>query len=123
MQMCGSGGGGGGSGSGSGRGRGSVRTFSSMGMGGSRGGGSMVDITAGSLPGDDPTSPRLSVRGYGEGVFQVNETLVHGSVILLPKTYYIWEATKFEDITVESLAMFTLIYPTIEVLFIGELSR
>ena len=73
-----------------------ARRFSSVGMGGSRGGGSMVDITAGSLPGDDPTSPRLSVRGFGEGVFQVNETLVHGSVALLPKTYYIWEAAKFE---------------------------
>ena len=37
-----------------------VRRFSSVGMGGSRGGGSMVDITAGSVPGDDENFPRLS---------------------------------------------------------------
>lgn len=94
------------------------RPFSSVGIGGSRGGGAMVDITSGPIKGDEGV-PRLSVRGYGEGVFQINEALVHGSIMLLPKTYYIWNAEKFEDITIESLSMLALIHPTLEVVFIG----
>ena len=91
----------------------SLRNFSTRGMGGV----GLVDITSAGY--DDQEVPRLSVRGFGESCFQVNETLVHGSVIILPHSYYIWEATKFEDITKESLALFTLIHPTIEVLFLG----
>jgi len=63
--------------------------------------------------------PRMSVRGYGEDCFQVNETHVHGSVVILPHSFFIWEAKTFEDITKESLSLFTMLHPTIEVLFIG----
>ncbi len=81
-------------------------------------GAGLVDIMAGGLKDDEV--PRLSVRGYGEGCFQVNETHVQGSIFLLPHTYYIWEGVdKYEDITKDSLMLFPLIYPTIEVLFLG----
>ena len=76
------------------------------------------DITEGPLPGDEGV-PRLSVRGFGDYCFQINETQANGSIILLPKTFYIWDVKRFEDITIESLSVFTLIHPTIEVLFIG----
>ena len=59
------------------------------------------------------------MRGFGPHTFQVNESEVHGSVILLPKTYFMWNARKFEDITLESLAIFPLIHPRLEILFVG----
>ena len=80
------------------------------------GGGGMVDILH-SHNADE--KPRMSVRGYGEECFQVNETHVHGSCIILPHSFFIWEAKTFEDITKESLGIFTMLHPTIEVLFIG----
>ena len=88
----------------------SNRAFSSLGKG--------QDIFA-NVAKTEEQSPRLSVRGFGPHTFQVNESEVHGSVILLPKTYFMWNARKFEDITLESLAIFPLIHPRLEILFVG----
>ena len=51
------------------------------------------------------TTPQ--VRGYGNDCFQVNETLVHGSVILLPTTFLMWKVNSVEDITIENLSYFS----------------
>ncbi len=64
-------------------------------------------------------APRLQVRGYGNDCFQVNETLVHGSVILLPTTFLMWKVNSVEDITIENLSIFQFVYPRLEVLFLG----
>ena len=77
-----------------------------------------LDILSVGTPREED-APRLQVRGYGNHCFQVNETLVHGSVLLLPKTFFIWKATALEDISIESLSMFEFVYPRLEVLFVG----
>lgn len=61
----------------------------------------------------------ISIRGYGDTSFQVNEVQVNQSVLLFRKSFLLWNARTFEDITVDSLALFSLLHPTIEVLFIG----
>ena len=67
----------------------------------------------------DEGAPRLQVRGYGKDCFQVNETLVHGSVLLLPTTFLMWKVKSVEDITIENLTIFQFVYPRLEVLFLG----
>ena len=67
----------------------------------------------------DPGETRVIVRGYGDHAFQINDVLVQQSVILLPKSFYLWNAKTFSDITIESLALFQVLYPTLEVLFVG----
>lgn len=61
----------------------------------------------------------ISIKGYNEYSFQVNDVLVNQSVILLPKSFLLWNAKKFQDITIESLSIFPLIFPTIEIIFVG----
>jgi uncharacterized protein len=62
---------------------------------------------------------RVSIRGYGETSFQVNNVLVRQSVLLTPHAFLLWKARTFEDITIESLSVFELLYPGVEVVFIG----
>ena len=81
-----------------------------------------LDILSVGAPREDD-APRLQVRGYGNHCFQVNETLVHGSVFLLPKTFFMWKVKSVEDITIESLSVFQFVYPRLEVLFIGMGAR
>lgn len=64
-------------------------------------------------------NPKPFVVKYGDHAFQINNVLVRQSVILLPNSFLLWNARSFQDITVKSLALFPLLYPTLEVLFIG----
>lgn len=61
----------------------------------------------------------MQVRGYGDTSFQLNEVQVNQSVLLFSKSFLLWNACTFEDLTIESLYPFELLHPTIEVLFIG----
>lgn len=79
---------------------------------------SITDIVSGGTKGQG-SSDRTFVRGYGDHAFQINDTLVRNSVILLPTSYFIWKALKFEDINEESLSIFPLLFPTIEMVLIG----
>lgn len=61
----------------------------------------------------------VNVRGYGDTSFQINEVQVNQSVLLFRKSFLLWNARTFKDITIESLSIFAMLHPTIEVLFIG----
>lgn len=76
---------------------------------------SMADILA-------PTAADLlkpKIISFGDHAFQVNDVVVRQSVILLPNNFLLWNARTFEDITIKSLSVFTSLYPTPEILFIG----
>jgi len=62
---------------------------------------------------------QTQVRGYGETFFQINDVQVNQSVLLFRTSFLLWNARTFDDITVENLAPFVLLHPTLEVLFIG----
>ena len=81
-----------------------------------------LDILSVGAPKEED-SPRLQVRGYGDHCFQVNETLVHGNVLLLPKTFFMWKVKSVQDINIENLSLFQFVYPRLEVLFIGMGAR
>jgi len=69
--------------------------------------------------GSSSQGQRMSIRAFGDHSFQINDVVVNQSVILLPKSFFLWNARTYEDITLESLAVFPILHPTIEVLFIG----
>jgi len=52
--------------------------------------------------------------------FLVNDTELKGSVLALPRSTLLWRASRFEDVSVESLALLPLIEPRIEILLIGS---
>lgn len=62
---------------------------------------------------------RIQVKGLGETSFKIDETLVSQSVILLPHSFLLWNAKTFEDINEKSLFLFPLIFPALEVLYVG----
>jgi uncharacterized protein len=64
-------------------------------------------------------SNKPSIVAFGDKAFQVNNILVRQSVILLPDHFLMWDARTFEDITIDNLSMLALVFPTIEVLFVG----
>jgi len=79
---------------------------------------SITDVVSGSSVGQG-VEDRTFVTGYGDHAFQVNDCLVRDSVVLLPESYFIWKARTFEEITLDSLSVFTALFPTIEMVIIG----
>lgn len=75
----------------------------------------MDDLLA---PGPDEVQ-RPNILGFGDHAFQINNVLVRQSVIVMPDHFLLWNARSFEDITIKNLSIFPIIYPTIEILFIG----
>mmetsp|Transcript_11392 Transcript_11392/g.11419 ORF Transcript_11392/g.11419 Transcript_11392/m.11419 type:complete len:164 (-) Transcript_11392:159-650(-) len=67
----------------------------------------------------DNDSDRIFVTGYGDHSFQINDTLVRNSVILMPSSFLLWNCRDSSDITLEKLSIFPILIPTVEVLFIG----
>ena len=61
----------------------------------------------------------LSILAFGDHCFQVNDILVRQSILLFKDHFLLWSANDFDDITIESLHIFTVLYPTIEILLIG----
>ena len=64
-------------------------------------------------------APPMNITAFGDKAFQVNDKFIKQPILLLPHSVYMWQVKDFDDITVESLSLFTLVYPTIEILFIG----
>ena len=62
---------------------------------------------------------RIQVKGLGETSFKIDETMVPQSVILLPHSFLLWNAKTFEDINEKSLFLFPLMFPALEVLYVG----
>ena len=71
------------------------------------------------LESDQQSSEKVFVRGYGENSFQINDCVVEAPVLLLPRSFFIWNCENIEDINFDKLTLFSIVKPTIEALFIG----
>ena len=87
-------------------------------------GGGFNDILDAKVKLGSQTKPTLVA--YGDHAFQINDIhcekcveKIRQSVILLPNSFLLWNAKTVEDITIDNLTVFTTLYPTLEVLFIG----
>ena len=68
---------------------------------------------------DDETSKKVYIKGYGDNAFQINDYIVPNAVCLLPSSFFIWNCKQYSELTLEHLSLFTVVYPRIEILFIG----
>merc|ERR1712150_68538 len=59
------------------------------------------------------------VTGYTTKGFRVQGNRVFGSIALLQQGFYSWRPTRANEITVESLQLFTVTDPRIEILVLG----
>ncbi|XP_065179285.1 NADH dehydrogenase [ubiquinone] 1 alpha subcomplex assembly factor 3-like [Sycon ciliatum] len=59
------------------------------------------------------------VHAYSPVGFTISSRRVFGPVCLLPNCFMQWKVMRKEDITPESLVIYPLLYPKIEVLIIG----
>ena len=57
--------------------------------------------------------------GFTHRGFIVNEAELEGSVVLLPRSAFLWKPKTIEEVTVESLSLVSLLEPGIEILLIG----
>ena len=62
---------------------------------------------------------RIQVKAFGEMCFKLDDVMVKQSVLLFPHSFLLWSAKTFEDINMESLAIFPYMFPAVEILFIG----
>lgn len=74
------------------------------------------DVLKGTVPGK---RARISVTGYTDTGFEIDNLLVQGSVVLLPTCAFLWKARTAADITVPSLAIVTVLHPVPELLLLG----
>lgn len=85
-----------------------IKSFSSLGK--------EFDIIQPPRPGE---KIRTIVQAFGDTSIKVNDVICRQSIICLSSEFLLWEPRTFDDITIESLSIFELMYPTLEVLFIG----
>ncbi|XP_058951222.1 NADH dehydrogenase [ubiquinone] 1 alpha subcomplex assembly factor 3 [Pocillopora verrucosa] len=59
------------------------------------------------------------VMSYSTRGFTVKDIKVFGSVVIFPSAFYHWRIKKPEDITADSLTLFTIMEPPIEIVVVG----
>ncbi|TMW56812.1 hypothetical protein Poli38472_006822 [Pythium oligandrum] len=62
---------------------------------------------------------KISVTEYDDGGFVVNDVNLRGGVVLFPEIAMLWKPKRFEEITKESLELFTFANPPVEILVLG----
>jgi len=72
---------------------------------------------------DHEDLPKLQWTGYGHNTFEINELLVHGSVIATPSVFLCWKPKTAKDITVDSLSLLKYLNPKPELLILGTGNR
>ena len=71
-----------------------------------------------SVKGVPPVITSYSTRG-----FTIQGNKVFGSIAILPQGFYAWKVDTWKDITIESLQLFTVVVPRIEIILIGTGDR
>ncbi|EQC29405.1 hypothetical protein SDRG_12868 [Saprolegnia diclina VS20] len=62
---------------------------------------------------------KVSISEYDDGGFVVNDVNMRGSVALMPNIAMMWKPRSLDEITIESLNVFTVANPPIEILVLG----
>ena len=78
-----------------------------------------IDVVVSDLHDKVSGKRRIQVKGLGVTSFKIDEVLVNQSVILLPHSFLLWNAKTFDDINEKSLFLFPLMFPALEILFVG----
>jgi len=60
-----------------------------------------------------------SIHGFNDNAFLINDVCLYGSMIVFSNCYFLWRARTISDITIESLRIVELHYPTPSLLLVG----
>ncbi|XP_030898223.2 NADH dehydrogenase [ubiquinone] 1 alpha subcomplex assembly factor 3 [Melopsittacus undulatus] len=72
----------------------------------------------------EPESPNIMfIEGYSSRGFTINGDVVVGPCAVLPRTILQWNVGSYRDISHESLSLFRLLEPRIEILVLGTGDR
>ncbi|KJE97268.1 hypothetical protein CAOG_007704 [Capsaspora owczarzaki ATCC 30864] len=80
---------------------------------------SAVDV----LSHQDPSNPSVLIDSFSSMGFTVNGVTYVGSMALFPRVPLLWNVKSVEELTPESLTLFHLVNPKIELLLIGTGSK
>jgi uncharacterized protein len=61
----------------------------------------------------------IEITSINDDSICVNNIYVTQSVLLFPKSFYLWNARTVDDINLSSLALIPVLFPTLEMLIIG----
>ncbi|CAK4085296.1 unnamed protein product [Aphanomyces euteiches] len=64
-------------------------------------------------------SPKVAITEYDDGGFVVNEVNMRGAIALFPEIAMLWKPKTMDEITKESLTVFTVANPPVEILVLG----
>lgn len=67
----------------------------------------------------DPDSLKCMIKRFGPKAFLVNNVYIPSSIVLFPNFYLQWRVRKIEDLTMDDLAVFKLLYPGVQIVLIG----
>ncbi|ETW05040.1 hypothetical protein H310_04085 [Aphanomyces invadans] len=62
---------------------------------------------------------KVAITEYDDGGFVVNEVNLRGSIAVFPEIAMMWRPQTMDEITKESLAVFTVANPPVEILVLG----
>ena len=65
------------------------------------------------------TTASTQIEGYYDKGFKINDMDVFGSIVALPKSWYLWNVSTLEDINFDSLKLFEIVRPKINFLLLG----
>jgi uncharacterized protein len=68
---------------------------------------------------DDPSSMKTMITAYGDHEFMVNNVFVKSSVLLFPNSFLQWKISDISELSIDSLRIFTILYPSLQLLLIG----
>jgi NADH dehydrogenase [ubiquinone] 1 alpha subcomplex assembly factor 3 len=71
----------------------------------------------------EESSLKTVAGGYSDFGFFVNDVEMEGSVILLPRSSWLWSPKKIDDVTPDSLKLLGLLEPPLEILLLGTGER
>jgi uncharacterized protein len=68
---------------------------------------------------EDPSSLKTMITAYGDHEFMVNNVFVRSSILLFPNSFLQWKIRDISELSIDSLRIFTLLYPSLQILLIG----
>jgi uncharacterized protein len=71
----------------------------------------------------EESTTKTMAGGFSETGFYVNDVELEGSVMLLPRSSFLWAPKSFAEVTPESLKLIGLLEPTFEFLILGSGER
>ena len=77
-------------------------------------------VGAANLGGSDTESSRVQITEFDAGGFELGgDMYIPSSIVVLSRSAYLWRPQTYDDVTMESLRVFTVVHPRPEIVILG----